>query len=197
MLGWCWSVELAELIRLAVTSRSTQFSYLATVAVTFGADESADIRTACPVRELDGGYADGYGASKWAGEVLLRAAHDAYGLPVAVFRSNLILAHPRYRGRLNVADVFTRLVLSLLATGIAPGSFYAGGGGARGRGHYDGFPVDFAARAIAALGDGVREGHHTYNVVRRSPCPAPPCPRTAPARRYGPPPSTGRTTSRT
>lgn len=51
-----------------------------------------------PGARLDGGCAGGYGASKWAGEVLLRAAHDAYGLPVAVFRSNLILAHPRYRG---------------------------------------------------------------------------------------------------
>ncbi|MEU3964271.1 SDR family oxidoreductase [Streptomyces buecherae] len=169
MLGWCWGAVPAELIRLAVTSRSKRFSYLSTVAVTFGAeaaaDESADIRTACPVRQLDGGYADGYGASKWAGEVLLRAAHDAYGLPVAVFRSHLILAQPRYRGQLNVTDVFTRLVLSLLATGIAPGGFYAGDGRTTGRGHYDGLPVDFTARAIAALGDDACQGYRTFNVV--------------------------------
>ncbi|MEU6989273.1 carboxylic acid reductase [Streptomyces sp. NPDC046465] len=161
----------AELIRLAVTSRIKQFTYLSTVAVVFGsdaaADEAADIRTACRVRDLDSGYANGYGASKWAGEVLLREAHDTFGLPVAVFRSNLILAHPRYRGQLNIPDVFTRLLLSLLATGIAPGSFYAGGtgGGHDGGGHYDGLPVDFTAQAIASLGDRAREGHRTFNVV--------------------------------
>ncbi|GAA1963145.1 carboxylic acid reductase [Kitasatospora viridis] len=158
----------AELIRLALTSRPKQFSYLSTVAVVFGnpaaADESADIRTACGARDLDGDYADGYAASKWAGEVLLREAHEAFGLPVAVFRSNMILAHPRYRGQLNVPDVFTRLVLSLLATGLAPGSFYARDGG-EGRGHFDALPVDFTARAITALGDEAREGYRTYNVV--------------------------------
>ncbi|MFI9230506.1 carboxylic acid reductase [Streptomyces rimosus] len=160
----------AELIRLALTSRVKQFTYLSTVAVVFGAeaaaDETADIRTACAVRDLGGGYADGYAASKWAGEVLLREAHETYGLPVAVFRSNMILAHRRYRGQLNIPDVFTRLLLSLLATGIAPGSFYAGGAGAdTGSGHYDGLPVDFTARAVAALGDGTREGYRTFNVV--------------------------------
>ncbi|GCD40610.1 carboxylic acid reductase [Streptomyces paromomycinus] len=160
----------AELIRLALTSRVKQFTYLSTVAVVLGseaaADETADIRTACGVRDLDGGYADGYAASKWAGEVLLREAHDAYGLPVAVFRSNMILAHRRYRGQLNIPDVFTRLLLSLLATGIAPGSFYSRGVSIdTGSGHYDGLPVDFTARAIAALGDGTREGYRTFNVV--------------------------------
>ncbi|MFH8582824.1 carboxylic acid reductase [Streptomyces celluloflavus] len=158
----------AELIRLAVTSRVKQFTFLSTVAVVFGyeaaADETADIRTACGTRDLDSGYADGYAAGKWAGEVLLREAHDRFGLPVAVFRSNLILAHPRYRGQLNIPDVFTRLVLSLLATGIAPGSFYARGTG-EGGGHYDGLPVDFTARAVASLGDDAREGYRTFNVV--------------------------------
>ncbi|MFE4016249.1 carboxylic acid reductase [Streptomyces sp. NPDC059101] len=158
----------AELIRLAATSRIKQFTYLSTVAVAFGseaaADEAADIRTACRARDLDSGYADGYAASKWAGEVLLREAHDTFGLPVAVFRSNLILAHPRYRGQLNIPDVFTRLLLSLLATGIAPGSFYAPGTG-DGNGHYDGLPVDFTAQAVTALGDDTREGYRTFNVV--------------------------------
>ncbi|MGI5341693.1 carboxylic acid reductase [Streptomyces sp. CA-181903] len=158
----------AELIRLAATSRIKQFTYLSTVAVVSGnaaaADESADIRAACPARDLGGDYADGYAAGKWAGEVLLREAHEAFGLPVAVFRSNLILAHPRYRGQLNLPDVFTRLVLSLLATGIAPGSFYARGTGTR-RAHFDALPVDFTARAVTALGDDARAGHRTYNVV--------------------------------
>ena len=35
--------------------------------------------------------ANGYGNSKWAGEVLLREAHDLCGLPVSVFRCDMIL----------------------------------------------------------------------------------------------------------
>ncbi|MFF8786043.1 carboxylic acid reductase [Streptomyces sp. NPDC015125] len=158
----------AELIRLAATSRIKQFTYLSTVAVVLGseaaANETADIRTTCGTRELDNRYANGYGASKWAGEVLLREAHDTFGLPVAVFRSNLILAHPHYQGQLNIPDIFTRLLLSLLATGIAPGSFYAQGTG-DGSGHYDALPVDFTAQAITSLGDHTRQGHRTFNVV--------------------------------
>ena len=62
--------------------------------------------------------------SKWAGEVLLREAHDLCGLPVSVFRCDMILADTTYAGQLNLPDMFTRLMLSLVATGIAPVSFY-------------------------------------------------------------------------
>jgi fatty acid CoA ligase FadD9 len=68
----------------------------------------------------------------------LREAHDTYGLPVTVFRSDLILAHSRYTGQLNVSDLFTRLLLSVLATGIAPDSFYRSENGMRPTAHYDG-----------------------------------------------------------
>ncbi len=43
--------------------------------------EDADIRQISATRKVDGSYANGYGNSKWAGEVLLRAAHDLAGLP--------------------------------------------------------------------------------------------------------------------
>lgn len=36
-------------------------------------------------------YANGYSNSKWAGEVLLREANDLCGLPVSVFRCDMIL----------------------------------------------------------------------------------------------------------
>jgi fatty acid CoA ligase FadD9 len=62
--------------------------------------------------------------------------------------------------------MFTRLILSLLASGVAPGSFYAvGDGGERARAHYDGLPVDFTAEAIAALGAEALSGFRTYHVV--------------------------------
>ncbi|WP_440557359.1 carboxylic acid reductase [Streptomyces sp. SCPE 10] len=157
-------VGTAELIRLAITSRLKPISYLSTFAVVAAqgaaGDEVSDIRETIPSRALDDTYANGYGTSKWAGEVLLREAHDAVSLPVTTFRSDLILAHSRYPGQLNVPDMFTRLLLSLIVTGMAPRSFYRAGGPA----HFDGLPVDFTAEAITTLGLET-EGYRTYNVL--------------------------------
>jgi fatty acid CoA ligase FadD9 len=163
-------VGTAELIRLALTAKLKPFNYVSTVGIAALGDdvigESVDIRIASPVRKIDDGYANGYATSKWAGEVLMREAHDLCGLPVAVFRCDMILAHRRYAGQLNVPDMFTRLLLSLVATGIAPNSFYEpDGDGNRMRAHYDGLPVDFIAEAIATLGGKATDGFHTYNVV--------------------------------
>ncbi|AXG83083.1 carboxylic acid reductase [Streptomyces paludis] len=157
----------AEVIRLALTARLKPVTYVSTVAVHLGTgaaapDEDADIRGISPVRTVDQGYASGYATSKWAGEVLLREAHERCGLPVAVFRSNNVLAHSGWHGQLNVPDVFTRLLLSVLATGLAPGSFYRGKGA---RAHYDGLPADFTAEAITSLGARATTGHRTFNVV--------------------------------
>ena len=119
-----------------------------------------------PTRKVDDSYANGYGNSKWAGEVLLREANDLCGLPVAVFRCDMILADTTYAGQLNVPDMFTRLMLSLVATGIAPGSFYElDADGNRQRAHYDGLPVDFIAEAISTLGAQVVDGFETYHVM--------------------------------
>ncbi len=122
-------VGTAELIRIALTTKLKPFTYVSTIGVgdqiqlsTF--TEDADIRVISPTRSVDDSYANGYGNSKWAGEVLLREANDLCGLPVAVFRCDMILADTTYAGQLNLPDMFTRLMLSLVATGIAPGSFY-------------------------------------------------------------------------
>ena len=159
-------VGTAELIRLALTTRLKPITYLSTVAVISGdaaiADEDSDIRVTNPVRPIDDGYATGYATSKWAGEVLLREAFDLCALPVAVFRSDMILAHSRYRGQLNVPDVFTRLLLSLILTGIAPESFYLPDSGPA---HYDGLPADFTAEAITAIGAETVSGYRTFNVL--------------------------------
>jgi fatty acid CoA ligase FadD9 len=128
--------------------------------------EDADIRVISATRKINDGYANGYGNSKWAGEVLLREAHDLCGLPVAVFRCDMILADTTYGGQLNVPDMFTRMMLSLVATGIAPGSFYElDAAGNRQRAHYDGLPVEFIAEAVSSLGAQVVDGYQTYHVM--------------------------------
>ncbi|KAA8889273.1 carboxylic acid reductase [Nocardia colli] len=162
-------VGTAEIIRLAITARRKPVTYLSTVGVADQVDpsvfeEDSDIREMSAVRTVREGYANGYGNSKWAGEVLLREAHDLCGLPVAVFRSDMILADRRYAGQLNVPDVFTRLILSIAATGIAPYSFYTtDAAGNRQRAHYDGLPADFTAEAITTLGIQATEGFQTYD----------------------------------
>jgi fatty acid CoA ligase FadD9 len=165
----------AELIRIALTTKQKPFTYVSTIGVGDQIEpsmfsEDADIRVISPIRKVDDnpetGYANGYGNSKWAGEVLLREANDLCGLPVAVFRCDMILADTAYAGQLNVPDMFTRLMLSLVATGIAPGSFYElDGGGNRQRAHYDGLPVGFIAEAISTLGAQVVDGFATYHVM--------------------------------
>jgi fatty acid CoA ligase FadD9 len=164
-------VGTAELIRLAITTHIKPVTYLSTVAVAMTVppgqfQEDGDIRRVSPNRPINDEYANGYASSKWAGEVLLREANDLCGLPVAVFRSDMILAHTRYRGQLNVPDMFTRLIFSLLVTGIAPQSFYQHDGvGSRARAHYDGLPVDFIAEAITTIGARVTEDYRSFDVM--------------------------------
>jgi fatty acid CoA ligase FadD9 len=164
-------VGTAEVIRLAIAARIKSVAYLSTVAVAMpvpAADflEDADIRAISPVRSIDESYANGYANSKWAGEVLLREAHDLCELPVAVFRSDMMLAHSQYLGQVNVSDMFTRLIFSLLVTGIAPGSFYqTDAAGDRSRAHYGGLSVDFVAASVATLGAQTTEGFRSFDVI--------------------------------
>jgi thioester reductase-like protein len=166
-------IGTAELIRIALTGKLKPYTYVSTGNVGDQIErsafiEDADIRVISPSRTNDGSDINGYGNSKWAGEVLLREANDLCGLPVAVFRSGMILADTTYAGQLNVSDTVTRMVLSLVATGVAPKSFFKlDAHGNRQRSHFDGLPVEFVAEAIATLGAQVdREaGFETYHVM--------------------------------
>jgi len=92
----------------------------------------------------------------------LLAVTSLHDLPV-------IMAEATYRGQLNAPDMVTRLILSIAATGVAPGSFYAReASGVRPRAHFDGLPVDFVAEAVSALTvEGSRnvKGFWTYHVM--------------------------------
>ncbi|WP_179475002.1 carboxylic acid reductase [Mycolicibacterium vinylchloridicum] len=169
------AVGTAELIRIALTSKIKPFVYVSTIGVGAGLapgtfTEDGDIRAISPTRAVDDSYANGYSNSKWAGEVLLREANDLCGLPVSVFRCDMILADTTYAGQLNLPDMFTRMMLSLVATGIAPASFYRlDADGNRPRAHYDGLPVEFIAEAISTLGANVArdsgKDFETYHVM--------------------------------
>ncbi|WP_082955170.1 non-ribosomal peptide synthetase, partial [Mycobacterium mantenii] len=160
-----------ELIRLALTTKLKPYTYVSTANVGDQIEpsaftEHADVRTVGATRTVDGSYGNGYGNSKWAGEVLLREANDLCGLPVSVFRCDMILADTTYRGQLNLSDTFTRMVHSVVASGVAPRSFYElDAHGDRQRAHFDALPVEFVAEAITTLGAQVLDGFETYHVM--------------------------------
>ncbi|WP_156749594.1 non-ribosomal peptide synthetase, partial [Mycobacterium sp. E1747] len=164
-------VGTAELIRLALTTKLKRYTFVSTYDV--GRQiapsmftEDADIRVISAHRAVDDTYANGYGNSKWASEIMLREAHDQCGLPTVIFRSGMILADTTYSGQLNLADMVTRMVLSVVATGVAPRSFYRlDAAGNPQRAHYDGLPVEFVSEAIATLGVRAVDGFETYHVM--------------------------------
>jgi glycopeptidolipid biosynthesis protein len=164
-------VGTAELIRVALTTKLKPYCYVSTANVGDQIEpsaftEDADIRVISATRTDDGSYTNGYGNSKWAGEVLLREANDLCALPVSVFRCDMILAGVTYAGQLNVSDIFTRILLSVALTGVAPRSFYRlDDQGNRQRAHFDGLSVEFVAEAIATLGAQVVDGFETYHVM--------------------------------
>ncbi|CPY67601.1 Probable peptide synthetase NRP [Mycobacteroides abscessus] len=153
-------VGTAELIRFALTTKLKPYTYISTADVGREIEKSvfledADIRVISATRPSDGSYANGYGNSKWAGEVLLREAHEQVGLPVKVFRSGMIMVDTSYAGQVNASDTVARMVLSVVATGVAPYSVYQlDADGNRQRAHFDGLPVEFVVEAITALGGG-------------------------------------------
>ena len=161
-------VGTAEMIRLAITTKIKAIHYISTMGVSAVADhivdEDSDIRRAVPSCTIADSYANGYTISKWAGEVLVRQAHELCALPAAVFRPGMILADSRYAGQLNAPDIFTRLVFSLVATGIGPRSFYRRTDDGR-RPHYEGLPVDFLAEAVAAVGPRSGGDFVTFNTT--------------------------------
>ena len=147
----------AELIRIALTSKLKPYIYVSTIGVGDQIEpgrfvEDADIRQISATRAINDNY-----------------ANDRCGLPVSVFRCDMILADTTYAGQLNLPDMFTRLMLSLVATGIAPESFFElDSDGNRQRAHYGGLPVEFIATAISTLGTQILysdNGFQTYHVT--------------------------------
>jgi len=158
----------AQLIRLALRDRPKRFDYVSSIGVLAGArvpgkaperDGVDALRADWPV---GGGYAHGYATSKWASEVLLKELHGRFGTPVRVFRPDLILPDRRYQGQVNLPDLLSRLLASIVLTGLAPRSFYAAGRNAAA--HYDGLPADFIAAAMVAMSSAWGPGHATYQI---------------------------------
>jgi len=112
---------------LALTERKKEIDFVSTVAVERFLNTKEINNEDSPLLEsitLTDHYAAGYGASKWGAEHLLQKAHSEFGLTINIFRGDMMLAHQQYKGQINAADMFTRLLYSIVNTGLAPHSFY-------------------------------------------------------------------------
>jgi len=159
----------AALINLSIAKRLKRFDFVSSNAISRLLDRRDCYDEESPLLarvNLGQDYANGYVTSKWAAEHLLRLANDRFGLPVNVFRATMLLPHRSFHGQINLEDIFTRLLYSVIITGIAPASFYmASSDGSRAKAHYDGLPVDFVATAIAQIGTIQRSDDlHIFNV---------------------------------
>lgn len=161
-------VGTAEIIRLAATSKIKPIDFVSTEAVIPLLEPAAEGNETALPREritLVESYAAGYAASKWAAEILLRNATRQLGVPVNILRGNMMLAHQRFERQINAADMFTRLLYSVVVTGLAPYSFYSQAeDGSRQPNHYDGLPVDVVAASVVAAASSSHHSCRAFNI---------------------------------
>ena len=156
-----------EMMRLALRRRAP-IGFVSTVGVSEGVDRSGpvcedeDAASLWQIRPVNSGYAVGYGGTKWAGELLVRDLEARTGIPVSVFRPSMIMPPRSFDGQVNTDDLLTRLLQSLVLTGVAPRSFYADPETPH---HFDGLPVDVVAKDIAAVALATNAGFATYHLV--------------------------------
>lgn len=157
----------AEIIRFSLTASKKSIDFISSIAVYPLLDTREVSNEDSPLSDtiiLSDEYASGYGASKWAGEHLLQQAHRQYGLAVNVFRGDMMLPHQLYKGQANTADMFIRLIYSIIHTGLAPYSFFPlSDDGTKVSAHYDGLPVDIVAQCVVGA-DNSQTEYRTYNI---------------------------------
>lgn len=160
-------VGTTEIIRLAITHQKKAIDFISTVGVQSLLDKSNGNNEAAPLKssiKLSNHYASGYATSKWAGERLLQQASQELGLTTNILRCDMIMPDQIYKGQINTEDIVTRLLYSIITTGLAPTSFYQlNPNDAKSNAHYDGVPVDVLADAIVGLSLDNKNQCSTFN----------------------------------
>ncbi len=162
-------VGTAEIIKMAISTTQKPIDFISTVGVFMLLDSSSGIHENVPFRKeiaLSDSYANGYAVSKWGGEILLQELNQRFGNPVNIFRCDMILPDQHYKGQANTSDMLTRLLYSMLLTGLAPQSFYQNNGTDLSPiAHYEGVPVDVLAKAITGVGTQTHQECKTYHAI--------------------------------
>jgi len=148
-------IGTAEIIRFAITHKRKSIDFVSTVGVQSLTDKSRGHTEFAPLLSsvhLAKSYALGYFASKWAGEHLLRSAHNRTGISINVIRPSLVMPDRDLAGEMNKDDILTRLIYSIILTGLAPETFDAPNSAPQEAGfQVDGVPVDLLSNAIVGL----------------------------------------------
>ncbi|MFC3961338.1 amino acid adenylation domain-containing protein [Nocardia jiangsuensis] len=149
-----------ELLRLASTARVVPVHLVSTLDAVLGADRSGVV-TERSVLAADEVNRHGYVASKWVAEQLVRRAGER-GLPVAVYRPGLVGASAR-TGLIAADDSLWTMVRAAALLGIAPAVPPEAAVSLA--------PVDYVARALAALVTGGIPAGERYHLVNTAPTP--------------------------
>lgn len=159
----------AAIIELALTDKKKPIDFISSVGVFMylkqydGISEQSELIDSI---QLSDKYASGYAASKWAGEILLRQAHELYDIPINTFRCDMILPHRRYRGQANQSDMLSRLIVSIALTGLVPKSFYIKTDiKETTKAHYEGIPVDILAQSIVRAHEVTKDNYNIFHAL--------------------------------
>jgi len=92
--------------------------------------------------------------------------NERFGTSINVFRCDMILPDQQYKGQANISDMLSRLLYSIVITGLAPQSFYGNRkSGRRKVPHYDGVPVDLLSKAIVGVYAQEHQECRTYHAL--------------------------------
>lgn len=141
-----------EVLRLALTGKKKAIDFISTIGINGllnkenVRDETAPLQSSLALSEK---YAAGYIATKWASEHLLQRAHHEAAIDTHIFRCDIIMPDQHYDRLINGNDMLTRLLYSMIATKLAPKSFYGPHAGKdTSLPRFAGIPVNIVADAI-------------------------------------------------
>ena len=162
-------VGTAEIIRLAISNSRKPIDFISTAGVFSLLNAENGIQESTPFRKeikLSEAYANGYAASKWAAELLIKETHQRYGNAINIFRCDMILPDQQYQGQANISDMLTRLLYSIALTGLAPKTFYQNlQDEERPLAHYTGVPVDVLTKAIVGVHTQIHQDFKIYHAI--------------------------------
>ncbi|MEU7764367.1 amino acid adenylation domain-containing protein [Nocardia sp. NPDC049190] len=146
-----------ELLRLAVTGRVKPVHLISTIRAAVAAPPTSTVVAEAVRLRADQLPGNGYLASKWVAEELVRQAGER-GVPVAIYRPGTICGDPNV-GVNSTDDSFWNMIRSVAILGMAPDVTDA---------TVSLVPVSYVARAIVEI-SGRPRAHTVYHLVNRTP----------------------------
>ncbi|WP_058042040.1 non-ribosomal peptide synthetase [Streptomyces roseifaciens] len=152
-----------EVIRLAATERVKPLHYISSSAAAVGRDRTPDVVRESRRVAPDSVAANGYVATKWVAEELVRAARER-GVPTVIYRPSRVSGHTG-TGACTTGDALWTMVRAVIELRAAPDRTVREGM----RFDVDLVPVDHVARAIVHLGRQPESEGKVFHVTNPEP----------------------------